>query len=211
MEPKIKISLDEVLSCGKPVVLELGCGAKKTPGRIGIDCVDLPEVDIVADLEAGLGFMPDSSVDEIHAEHVFEHLENFEGMMREVVRVLKGEGTCRVRVPHFTNPYAYSDYTHKRLFGLYTFYYFVDERHQLRRKVPSHYTDIRIRILSQRLIFRSPFNLRTMGRTLFGRIINCCGWLQEFYEDNPWWLPPCHAIEVVFTPDREGASGDLSR
>ena len=211
MEPKIKISLDEVLTCGKPVVLELGCAAKKTPGRIGIDCVDLPEVDIVADLEAGLGFMPDSSVDEIHAEHVFEHLENFEGMMREVVRVLKGEGTCRVRVPHFTNPYAYSDYTHKRPFGLYTFYYFVDERHQLRRKVPSHYTDIRIRILSQRLIFRSPFRLRNMLRKLYGRIVNCCRWSQEQYEANPWISTPCEAIEVVFTPHKPGASGDLSQ
>lgn len=203
MESKIKINLDEALSCGEPVVLELGCGARKKPGRIGIDCVDLPEVDIVTDLEQGLGFMPDDSVDQIHAEHVFEHLENFEGMMREVVRVLKGEGTCRVRVPHFTNPYGYSDYTHKRLFGLYSFYYFVDQRHQLRRKVPSHYTDIRIRILSQRLIFRSPFKLQNMFRKLYGRIVNCCRWSQERYETAPW-LFPCHAIEVVFAPEKRG-------
>ncbi|HUW55987.1 MAG TPA: methyltransferase domain-containing protein [Planctomycetota bacterium] len=209
METRIKINLDEVMSCGEPVVLELGCGTRKTPGRIGVDCVDLPEVDIVADLEAGLDFMPDNSVDEIHAEHVLEHLENFEGMMREICRVLKASGTCRVRVPHFTNPYAYSDYTHKRVFGLYTFHYFVDEAHQLRRKVPSHYTDVRIRILSQRLIFRSPFKLGNMGRKLFGRMINCCTWMQEHYEANPWHVP-CHAIEVIFAPVKPGAGGELS-
>lgn len=201
METEIKINLDEALTSGEPVVLELGCGRRKKPGRIGIDCVNLPEVDIVTDLETGLGFMPNESIDEIHAEHVFEHIENFEGMMREVVRILKPEGTCRVRVPHFTNPYAYSDYTHKRTFGLYTFYYFVDEERQLSRKVPSHYTDIRIRILRQRLIFRSPFKLRNIWRKVFGSVINAGRAIQEFYETNPWWCP-CHAIEVVFTPDK---------
>ena len=95
MDTRIKINLDAALTCGEPVVLELGCGARKTPGRIGVDCVDLPEVDVVTDLEAGLGFMPDDSVDEIHAEHVLEHLDNFEGMMREICRVLKAEGMCR--------------------------------------------------------------------------------------------------------------------
>ncbi len=190
METEIRIDLEAALKSGGPVVLELGCGAKKTQGRIGVDCVDLPGVDVVTDLEAGLAFMPDNSVDEIHSEHVFEHLQNFEQMMRGVVRV-----------PHFTNPYAYSDYTHKRFFGLYTFYYFVDEAHQLRRKVPSFYTDVRIRILSQKLVFRHPGKIRGPFRKLYGRWVNRSSAAQERYESSPWKRVPCHAIEVVFTPE----------
>ena len=201
MEPTIRIDLDALLSAER-IIVELGCGARKKPGRIGVDCVDLPGVDIVADLEAGLPFLPDASVDEIHAEHVFEHLANLEGMMREVCRVLRPGGTCRVRVPHFSNPYAYSDPTHKRTFGLYTFEYFVaDDAQELKRKVPCHYTDLRIRILKRRLIFRSPFALTGLWRKLVGRIVNSCGWMQECYEARPW-LIPSHAVEVVFTPVR---------
>lgn len=202
METEIRIDLEAALKSGESIVLELGCGAKKTKGRIGVDCVDLPGVDIVTDLEAGLSFLPDNSVDEIHAEHLFEHLQNLEGMIREVVRVLKPGGTCRVRVPHFTNPYACSDYTHMRFFGLYTFYYFVDEAHQLSRKVPSFYTDIRIRVLSQKLVFRHPGKIRGPFRKLYGRWVNRSSAAQERYESSPWKRVPCHAIEVVFTPQK---------
>ena len=196
MKPIVKLDLHSALAAER-VVVELGCGSKKKPRRIGVDCVDLPEVDVVTDLEEGLSFLPDASVDEIHAEHVFEHLENFEGMMREVCRVLKPGGTCRVRVPHFSNPYAYSDPTHKRFFGLYTFEYFVaKDQQQLRRKVPCHYTDIRIRVLRRKLIFRTFAKQAKWFFTLFGRWWNRSTRSQEVYESNPWTLGrlPCQAI-----------------
>jgi SAM-dependent methyltransferase len=156
---------------------------------------------VVTDLEEGLPFLPDSSVDELRAKHVLEHVENFEFLMREIVRVLKSGGTCRVRVPHFTNPYGYSDYTHKRLFGLYTFYYFVAPENQLSRKVPNYCPNARIRILSVRLIFgRSKRLLRFLTRA-FGWVINRSSRLQEWYEAKPWRFP-CDEIEVVFTPDK---------
>ena len=151
MEPLIKINLDEMISNGEPLVIEIGCGCKKKQGRIGIDVVDLPGVDIVADIEKGISFLPDGVVDEIHCRSVLEHVDNFEHLMREFVRVLKPDGRAHIFVPHFSNPYFYSDYTHVRPFGLYTFYYFVDEKHQLRRKVPDFYSDIRYRGHSLRL------------------------------------------------------------
>jgi ubiquinone/menaquinone biosynthesis C-methylase UbiE len=180
----------------------LGCGPKKKPGRIGVDKLDLPNVDIVADLEQGLSFLPDNSVDRIHCSHVLEHTENFENLMREIIRVLKKDGAAYVFVPHFSNPHYYSDYTHKRFFGLYTFYYFVDTRYQLRRKVPNFYTDTRIKIISQRLIFRSSFWFPRQIKKLLGRIFNCHRVLQEFYEENLCYIFPCYGIEIVFAPDR---------
>lgn len=143
--------------------------------------------------------MPDNSVDRIHSRSVLESIENFENLMREIVRVLKNNGTAHIFVPHFPNPYYYSDYTHKRFFGLYTFYYFVDSKHQLRRKVPNFYTDIRINILSQRRVFTSPFWFRRRIKKLAGLLFNCHRSLQEFYEENLCYIFPCYGIEVVFS------------
>ncbi|OHB60076.1 MAG: hypothetical protein A2167_08485 [Planctomycetes bacterium RBG_13_46_10] len=198
----IKIDLDQVLNSGQPVIIELGCGPKKRKGRIGIDRINLPEVDIVANLEEGFSFIPDNSVDEIHCRSVLEHVENFENLMREIVRVLKKNGKVYVFVPHFSNPYYYSDYTHKRPFGLYTFYYFVNTEHQMRRKVPNFYTDIRINIISQRLLFRSPFWVTRQIKKLFGFVFNCHYSLQEFYEEKLCYIFPCYGIEVVFTAEK---------
>src|SRR5687768_13241645 len=106
------------------VVIELGCGPlKRDSDSIGIDMLAIPGVDIVHDLEKGLSFIPDNSVDEISSSHVLEHITSFENLMREIHRILKKEGIHKVTVPHFSNPYYYSDYTHKRFFGLYTFDY----------------------------------------------------------------------------------------
>jgi len=200
MKPQIKIDLDHALG-GETVVLELGCGGKKRPGAIGVDKVDLPGVDIVADVEDGLAFLPDSSVDRVYAISVFEHIRNFEKLMSEIVRVLKPGGKVSVIVPHFSTPYYYSDPTHVRFFGLYSFYYFVEAEHQLRRKVPSHYFETKIRILSQRLIFDSTFLIRKVIKRTLGLIFNSCKFLQEFYEENLCYIFPCLGIEVVFTKD----------
>jgi len=203
MNYKIKIDLDKILKNHESLTIELGSGKKKKQGRITVDNVDLPDVDIVADLEDGLAFLPDESVDEIHCRSVLEHIENFESLMAEIVRVLKKNGTAHIFVPHFSNPYYFSDYTHKRFFGLYTFYYFVKPQYQLRRKVPDYYTNTKIRILSQRLIFRSSFKLINPFKKLFGWFINLHALFQQYYEENLCYLFPCHGIELIFTPDKQ--------
>ena len=82
MEPNIKIDLDKIVKDdSKKLIVELGCGQKKKPDRITIDKVDLPNVDIVVDVEDGLPFLPDCSVDEIHCRSVFEYIKNFEDLI----------------------------------------------------------------------------------------------------------------------------------
>jgi len=202
MDNIIKIDLEKIIKGPEPVIIELGCGPKKKKGRIGVDAIDLPNVDIVADIEKGLPFLPDDSVDEIHCRSILEHVNNFENLMREIVRVLKRDGKAFVFVPHFSNPYYYSDYTHKRHFGLYTFYYFVNTEHQLRRKVPNFYTNIRINIISQRLLFKSPFWITHQLKKVLGFVFNCHHSLQEFYEEKICYIFPCHGIEIVFTANK---------
>jgi SAM-dependent methyltransferase len=195
-----KINLEQILNSKAPLAIELGCGQKRKAGRITIDKVDLPNVDIVADIEDGLPFLPDDSVDEIHCRSVLEHIDNFEFLMREIVRVLKNDGKAYIFVPHFSNPYFYSDYTHKRHFGLYSFYYFVESQDQLKRKVPSFYTDIKIEIVSLRLVFRSPFWFSRHIKKLFGFFINLHASVMEFYELHLCYIFPCDGIEVIFKP-----------
>ncbi len=197
----IKIDLEQLINSPNPVIIELGCGQKKKHDRIAVDKVDLPHIDIVADIENGLPFLPDSSVDQIHCRSVLEHIENFENLMREITRVLKKDGKAYIFVPHFSNPYYYSDPTHKRFFGLYTFYYFVDKEHQLKRRVPDFYTDTRILILSQRLKFRSIFSILNPFKKLIGWFLNLHPALQAYYEENLCYIFPCHGIEIVFTPN----------
>ena len=101
--------------------IELGPGNKSRSGYLGIDVVDLEGVDVVHNVEEGLAFIPDNNVDNYYTNHVLEHITNYENLIKEIHRTLKSEGKAEMIVPHFTNSYFYSDYTHKRTFGLFSF------------------------------------------------------------------------------------------
>ena len=200
----IKIDLQRRLG-GGAVAIEIGCGPKRRDASvITIDRVDLESVDIVADLEQGLDFLPDGCIDRIYCRSVLEHIDNFEGLLREMLRVLKPDGRAYVFVPHFSNPYFYSDYTHKRFFGLYSFFYFVEPHKQLKRKVPVFYTDLWLEILSLKLVFKTPFWISRHFRKAFGVFINSGRCMQEFYELHLCGLVPCDGIDLVFKRDTDG-------
>lgn len=50
------------------VAVDIDCGRQRREGVIGIDQFPLPTVDIVADLEKGLPFLKDGSVDVVYAD-----------------------------------------------------------------------------------------------------------------------------------------------
>ncbi|MHC4737562.1 MAG: hypothetical protein ACYS9Y_01525, partial [Planctomycetota bacterium] len=84
----------------------------------------------------------------------------------------KKGGRVFAYVPHFSNLYYYSDPTHNSFFGFYTFYYFVDSKHQLKRKVPTHYFDTQVKLVLQKLIFNSSFLFRKIVKKIVGVIFN---------------------------------------
>ena len=187
------------------VIIEMGCGPDKMEGAIGIDIIDLQGVDYVADLEKGLSFLPDNSVDEYHSRHVLEHVGNFEQLMKEIYRTLKPGGKKYIAVPHFSNPYYYSDYTHKRFFGLYSFEYFNRPENQLKRKVPSFYVNFHFRVVKRRLIFNSPtFPLRHFfKKRILENFFNMSSWWQELYEEWFCYIFPCQEVQYVIQPEKE--------
>ncbi len=180
------------------VIIDLGCGPHKKEGTLGIDILPLPGVDFVANLEEGLPFIPDNSVDEYTSSHFLEHIDHFETMMAEIHRTLKPGGKVRIVVPHFSNPYYYSDYTHRRFFGLYTFDHFTDGNNGFRRKVPLYNRSFQFRVTYRKLIFKSPyiFFINLVKKHLFTRLFNLGKYMQALYEDSYTGILPCY--EVVF-------------
>jgi len=189
--------LEQISKSGK-VIIDLGCGPRKKEGTIGIDYADLPGVDFVANLEEGLGFLPDNSVDEYVNSHFLEHIENFELLMSEMHRTLKPGGLLKVIVPHFSNPYYYSDYTHKRFFGLYTFDYFSGIDYGYKRQTPVYNQSFQYNILKRRFVPRSPyfFFINIFKKHILNRIFNCSKYMQSLYEDSFCYAFPCY--EMVF-------------
>jgi predicted SAM-dependent methyltransferase len=143
------------IKSGNRIALDLGCGPSKKEGYIGIDKLMLPGVDYLADLEKDLSFLPDNSVDEIYSSNFLEHIDDLEQFMKECHRIIKPGGIMNIFVPHFSNPWFFSDYTHKRFFGLYTFLYFSDKNHKYKRMIPEFYTDFKFNIIEQKLYKKS--------------------------------------------------------
>jgi len=182
------------------ISINLGSG-RKPHADIGIDRFALPGVAIVADLERGLGFLRDDSVDRVVCEHFLEHIGQFEGLMAEIHRVCKPGATVEIAVPHFSNPHYYSDYTHRRFFGLYTFDYFTPRPLQpLKRKVPDYYGGARFRVLRREYGFASRVKIRRWFKGLVQRYVNSSRGRQEFYEESLCWMVPCHEIRFVLAP-----------
>lgn len=210
VNPIFRIDLEKVLNGSSPVLLELGCGQKNVSGRICIDHLDMPHVDIVADLEAGLPFFPDNSVDAVYSKSFLEHITNLDQLMYDIWRILKPGGRKHLFVPHFSNPYYYSDYTHKRFFGLYSFEYFSGSQKRFYRKVPSFYHDYGFVTEKIRLVFTSPWKGRKLFKRFFGTVFNINAGMQEFYEENLCYIIPCYGIQAELRPEKDVKSAGLT-
>ena len=103
--------------------LHLGCGRDLRSGYVNLDRALLPGVSLVADLEQGLPFRGDA-FSEVLALHTLEHVDRFLPLLAELHRVSSADAIWRLAMPHFTASGAYTDPTHRRFFGYYSFDYF---------------------------------------------------------------------------------------
>jgi SAM-dependent methyltransferase len=109
-------------------VLHIGCGHDKLPGSTGMDMLQLPEVDVVHDLDRTPWPIEDASIDIIFGHSVLEHVTDVVGFMDEAWRVLSPGGRLIVAVPYFRSTDAYTDITHKHFFTSQSLDYFFDEQ-----------------------------------------------------------------------------------
>ena len=103
-------------------VLNLGCGRTRLPNALGIDKYRIEDfVDLILELDITPYPFKDNSIDEIHCYHVLEHLHDPLKKLEELHRILKPGGVIYIRVPHFSSMGAFTDLTHIRPFGYYSF------------------------------------------------------------------------------------------
>lgn len=189
---------DTINNSDSIVRLDIGCGHKKiSVDHIGIDRINRGGVDIVGDYQEALKRIDSSRVDEIYSAHFLEHIDDLEYFVEESLRVLKKGGKAILIAPHFSNPYFYSDPTHVKFFGLYTFCYYA-ECNFLKRKVPQYEHNIGFKINNVKINFQStaPFYVRHGFKKTIGMIVNSSNYLKEFWEENLCYALP--GYELVY-------------
>jgi ubiquinone/menaquinone biosynthesis C-methylase UbiE len=186
-------------------ILELGCGNRKQiSNSIGIDVLDYEAVDIVGDVYSVLSQIPDKSISAVYSFHFFEHINDVTLLLEEISRILIDGGLLEVVVPHFSNPYFYSDYTHKISYGLYSFSYLAIDNF-FTRKTPTYQKDLKIEITNVKLGFKSSreFPVRYgIKKFILEQIFNSSIWMKEFYEENLCYIFPCYEIKFTLINNR---------
>ncbi len=156
------------------VILNLGCGKTRIPNSLGVDSAMITGyTDVIHDLDITPYPFDSSSVDEIHMYHVLEHLKNPLQKLEELHRILKPEGVLYLRMPHFSSMGAFTDITHVRPFGYYSFDCFVEGSYQ------HFYTKVSYEIVNRRIKYLGLFgNEGDYAKYIHGN--SCPIWLQPF-------------------------------
>jgi len=96
------------------ILLDIGCGANKQKGFVGMDKRKLPGVDIVHDLEKFPYPLKDESCLTIVGSHIVEHIKPWLmiDFMNELWRILKVDGSLAFSHPYGVNDLFVQDPTH---------------------------------------------------------------------------------------------------
>lgn len=167
---------------GLPAAIVLGSGKAPRPGAVNVDISAACQPDIVHDLRRFPWPFPDESFGEIWCHDVLEHLPDTVRTMEEIHRIAAPGAVVYVTTPHFSCANAFTDPTHVRQFGFFSFDYFTgDATHD-------HYTDVRFRYGLRLLVFH-PSRKNTLVRRIANR------W-PESYERHLCWLLPAWFISL---------------
>lgn len=199
MEP-VSSKARELLGSRGPIRLHLGSGLSpiNDPDTLNVDLIALPGVDVVADLNKPLKLLTDNSVIEVKTRHTLEHIREFLPLMGELHRVCRPDAELEIVVPHFSNPYFFSDPTHVRSFGLYTMHYLCPEDEQPgRRRVASFYSESRFRLVRTRIDFYRTGLLDRLLVPVIRALTNLNFHSQEVYERRFCWLWPAWQIKYT--------------
>lgn len=166
------------LEIAGPRKLDIGCGDHPLGGDwIGVDAIAYPNVQIVGDATEVLGAIEPETIDAIYASHFLEHVDDLPGMLSLMARVLKPRSHLTVRVPHWSHAYYWSDPTHRRPFGLYTFDYLA-KSDLFSRRLPDYGYGLPLELVNAEFNFMA---VGPIGRVV-QRIVNRSSRTQEIYE-----------------------------
>jgi ubiquinone/menaquinone biosynthesis C-methylase UbiE len=180
-------------------------GTREIPGNITTDLLDHENVDICGDIFEVLASLKDNSISSFYASHFIEHIPNLDLLLNEIVRVSRNGAKIQFIAPHFSNAFFYSDVTHCKFFGLYTFCYLAEDRTGLWRKTPNYAQISQLALLDVKLIFRSyrPFYLRHAFRKAIGLVVGICSYTKELYEECWTGIVSCYEVKYILTVEKQ--------
>jgi SAM-dependent methyltransferase len=146
----------DLLPTGLGTVLDVGCGAAKTPGAVGLDVSADTGADIVHDLDVFPYPIEDATFDQILLQDVLEHVAHPIRVFEELHRIARPNARIQLRTPHFSSVLAYGDPTHKQYFSTIAIRSLAQPRF-------SHYTDVRFRVIHVTLDLWLPFRAIGLG------------------------------------------------
>lgn len=197
MKIKNNSLLDDMKS-GIKVSLDIGCGKQKKEGCYGVDRIDNDSVDVVANLNEPLHVLPDNIAKYVYSSHVLEHVDDLISVMNEIYRISAPDADIVITVPHFSDVFGYSDPTHVRLFGIYSFYYFSPMGYQPSvRRVPDFYSESKFEVVSIKIDFYKKSMAEKMVAPILHRLVNINIHTQIFYErriSRLWHAAQLHFI-----------------
>jgi len=168
--------------------LNLGCGTKIKEGFVNLDKLKIKGVDIGHDLEKIPYPFRDGEVDYILAENILEHLNNYEGCINELKRILKPLGTLDILVPY--SSLECSEF-HRRFFRYNSF---VAKRGGTSSERIRLYGGLKI--IKRKIIFRKGFPF--WYNYLFEFIFNLSPIISLIYEETLLrYLFPAYLIRFV--------------
>lgn len=167
-----------------PKKLNLGCGRDIKEGYINLDTTKLPGVDVVWNIKKLPLPFKNEEFEEILCNDILEHFGNYVPVLKELYRILSSDGKLKIRVPHFTSRNNYSDPTHRRLFSVSTFDFFVKGTRINKEKGRDYYFDFHFeKIASLKITFEKHiFLIRTINNYIIEPLVNSSRKMQDFYE-----------------------------
>jgi SAM-dependent methyltransferase len=130
--------------------LNLGAGNLLMEGYVNHDVTSLLGIDVVHDLNIYPWPWHDNSVEEIQAQNLLEHLNDFIKSLEEIHRILRPGGHCHISVPYWNSWCVAADPTHKRGFHEVTFKFF--DPNSIYCKERSYYSHARFNVIKEEFI-----------------------------------------------------------
>lgn len=134
--------------------LNLGAGNDIRAGFVNHDIAELPGINVVHNLNIYPWPWNDAEFDEIVANDLLEHLDDFMKSMEELFRILKPGGIVKVKVPYWNSVTCHADPTHKRGFHEMRFHFFDPDSPLCKER--AYYTHARFHVEKEAFII-APF------------------------------------------------------
>lgn len=98
----------------KKTKVNLGSGYKREEGFITVDFDPLTSPDIQMDITKDIFPLEDSSIEEVRAYHILEHLplQGIFHLFKELYRICKDQAVLEVKVPHHRSEIFFGDISH---------------------------------------------------------------------------------------------------